>query len=284
MKLALVADIHANLPALQAVLADVDRWRPDLVVVLGDIVNRGPHPRQCLDLIRDRDASQAWHLLAGNHEDYVLHVHHHPPSPGPECAVHQHTSWTARQLDGALDDLAALPPRIRLDLPAPAGRASFTHASLLGNRNGIFADTGALDLAAKVDASAALFGVGHTHRPLVRNHGATVVVNAGSVGLPFDGDRRAGYARATARRAGWEVEIQRLAYDWRAVWRDCVTEEFVAGSGPVAGLISRELEVARPLLTEWTNRYQHLVLAGQIGMERSVREFLAALTAPTGRG
>ena len=276
MKLALVADIHANLPALQAVLADVDGWRPDLVVVLGDIVNRGPHPRRCLDLIRDRGSSPAWHLLAGNHEDYVLQVHRHPPSPGPERVVHQHTSWTVAQLCGGVDDLAALPPRIRLDLPAPAGRASFTHASLLGNRNGIFAATGVSDLAAKVDASAALFGVGHTHRPLVRNHGATVVVNAGSVGLPFDGDRRAGYARATARRAGWEVEIKRLTYDWRAVWRDCVTDEFVVGSGPVARMISRELEVARPLLTEWTNRYQHLVLAGQISMERSVSEFLAA--------
>ena len=276
MKLALVADIHANLPALQAVLADVDRWRPDLVAVLGDIVNRGPHPRQCLDLIRDRSASPAWYLLAGNHEDYVLQLHHHPPPPGPESVVHQHTSWTVAQLCGALDDLAALPPRIRLDLPAPAGRASFAHASLLGNRNGIFADTGALDLAAKVDATATLFGVGHTHRPLVRSHGATVVVNAGSVGLPFDRDRRAGYARATALRTGWEVEIRRLAYDWRAAWRDCVKEEFVAGSGPVARLISRELEVARPLLTEWTDRYQHQVLAGAIGMERSVSEFLGA--------
>lgn len=276
MKLALVADIHANLPALQAVLADVDRWGPDLVVVLGDIVNRGPHPRQCFDLIGERAASPAWHLLAGNHEDYVLHLHRHPPRAGPEAVVHQHTAWTIVQLCAALEGLAALPPRIRLDLPAPAGRASFTHASLLGNRNGIFADTGSLDLAAKVDASAALFGVGHTHRPLVRNHGSTIVVNAGSVGLPFDGDRRAGYARATARRSGWHVVIKRLAYDWRAAWRDCVTEEFVTGSGPVARLISRELEVARPLLTEWTNRYQHLVLAGRIGMEHSVSEFLAA--------
>ena len=102
------------------------------------------------------------------------------------------------------------------------------------------------------------------------------MVNAGSVGLPFDGDRRAGYARATARRSGWHVVIKRLAYDWRAAWRACVTEEFVTGSGPVARLISRELEVARPLLTEWTNRYQHLVLAGRIGMEQSVSEFLAA--------
>ena len=91
MKLALVADVHANLPALQTVLADVDRWRPDLVVVLGDMINRGPHPRQCYDLIRARAASPAWHLLAGNHEDYVLDVHRRSPPTAIEQAVHQHT-------------------------------------------------------------------------------------------------------------------------------------------------------------------------------------------------
>ena len=276
MKLALVADVHANLPALQAVLADVDRWRPDLVVVLGDMVNRGPHPRQCYDLIHSRAASPAWHLLAGNHEDYVLHVHRRPPCAGNEPVVHQHTVWTVVQLSGVIAQLAALPGRIQLDLPAPAGRATFTHASLLGNRNGIFGDTDPADLDAKVDAGAALFGVGHTHRPLIRNHGTTVVVNAGSVGLPFDGDRRAGYAQATAQRSGWRVAIKRLGYDWRAAWRDCVADEFVTGSGPIARLISRELEIARPLLTEWTNRYQQLVLAGRITMDRSVSEFLAA--------
>ena len=275
MKLAMVADVHANLPALQAVLADVDRWHPDLVVVLGDMVNRGPHPRQCHDLIRARATSPAWHLLSGNHEDYVLHVHRSPPASGTaEFAVHQHTHWTVTELAGAAGEFATLPDRIQLDLPAPAGRATFTHASLLGNRNGIFADTGAADLAAKVDGEASLFGVGHTHRPLIRWHGATLVVNAGSVGLPFDGDQRAGYARAVAHPSGWQVAIQRVAYDWQAAQRDCVAEEFATGSGPIGRLISRELEIARPLLTQWTKRYQHLVLAGQLTMERSVTAFL----------
>lgn len=273
MKLALIADVHANLPALQAVLADVDRWRPELVVVLGDTVNRGPHPRQCHELIRRRAAAPGWHVLAGNHEEYVLDVQRRQPA-GNELAVHRHTHWTGAQLAGAAAQLAALPAAVRLDLPAPAGRATFTHGSLLGNRNGIYPDTEPAELAAKVDSGAALFGVGHTHRPLIRSHGATLVVNAGSVGLPFDGDRRAGYARATARRSGWQVEIIRLPYDWRAVRRDCAAAEFVAGSGPLARLISRELEIARSLMNAWTKRYQQQVLAGQLSMEQAVDEFL----------
>ena len=275
MKLALVADIHANLPALQAVLADVDRWRPELVVVLGDTINRGPHPRQCYELIRARAASPAWHVLAGNHEDYVLHVHRRPLA-GTELAVHQHTHWTAAQLAGAVAQLAALPDQVHLDLPLPAGRAAFTHGSLLGNRNGIYPDTEPAELTDKVDSRAALFGVGHTHRPLIRSHGATLVVNAGSVGLPFDGDRRAGYAQATARRSGWRVEIVRLTYDWGAARRAYLADGFVAGSGPLARVISRELETARPLLAEWTRRYQRRVLDGELAMEQAVSEFLEA--------
>ena len=76
--------------------------------------------------------------------------------------------------------------------------------------------------------------------------GTTLVVNAGSVGLPFDGDRRADYARAEAHPSGWQVTIVRIAYDWHAVWRDCGSEDFAAGSGPISRLICRELELAAP--------------------------------------
>ena len=103
VKLALIADIHANLPALQVVLADVDAWRPDLVVVLGDIVNRGPHPRECHELIGARAGAAGWRLLAGNHEEYVLHVHREPAAPGTAAfAMNQHAHWTAGQLAGVV--------------------------------------------------------------------------------------------------------------------------------------------------------------------------------------
>ncbi len=276
VKLALIADIHANLPALQVVLADVDAWRPDLVVVLGDIVNRGPHPRECHELIRTRARAAGWRLLAGNHEEYVLHVHRQPAAPGTAAfAMNQHAHWTAGQLSGVVAALGELPDRIDLDFAPPAGRVACVHASLLGNRDGIYPETEDAELSGKVDDSARLFAVGHTHRPLIRDLDGTLVVNVGSVGLPFDGDRRAGYARAVAGPGGWQVTIRRLAYDWQQTHGACGAREFIAGSGAVARIICRELEIARPLLAKWTNRFQQPIISGQISIDQAVTEFLA---------
>ena len=275
VKLALIADIHANLPALQAVLADVDGWRPDLVVVLGDIVNRGPHPRECHELVLSRARAAGWRLLAGNHEEYVLHVHREDAVPGSAAfAMHQHTYWTAGQLSGLLDALDELPGRVDLDFAEPAGRASCVHASLLGNRDGIYPEMNDASVAGRIDGGTRLFAVGHTHRPLIRDLDGTLVVNVGSVGLPFDGDRRAGYARAVAGARGWQVAIRRLTYDWRQTRADCVAGEFVAGSGAVARIICRELEIAHPLLAKWTDRYQQPIMTCQISVAQSVTEFL----------
>ncbi len=273
MKLALVADVHANLPALEAVLADLDRWNPDVVVVLGDTVNRGPHPRACYELVRERAAAPAWHVLLGNHEEYVIALHREPPQPGtPAFAVHQHTWWTMTRMAGAVAELSALPAR--LDLPAPPGRATFTHGSLGGSRVGIYPEMEPEELAPLVDGTASLFAVGHTHRPLVRPLGATLIVNAGSAGLPFDGDRRPGYARVEARAGGWQVELRRVAYDWTAAHRACLAGEFAAASGQIGRVIRRELELARPLLAKWTARYEQAVLDGELPIEQAVTDFL----------
>lgn len=72
MKIAVLADIHANLPAFETVIDHVGRWALDAVVVLGDVVNRGPRPADCPRLVLERQSSRGWLLLRGNHEDYVV--------------------------------------------------------------------------------------------------------------------------------------------------------------------------------------------------------------------
>ena len=72
MKLAVLADIHGNFPALQAVTAHLEQWQPDRVVVAGDIVNRGPRSLDCLRFVQHKQDTQGWITVRGNHEDYVV--------------------------------------------------------------------------------------------------------------------------------------------------------------------------------------------------------------------
>ena len=71
MRMVVLSDIHANLVALQAVLAAVDALAPDRVVVPGDTINRGPQPRRCLEIILERRDQQGWHVIKGNHAQYL---------------------------------------------------------------------------------------------------------------------------------------------------------------------------------------------------------------------
>ncbi|HEX7974983.1 MAG TPA: metallophosphoesterase, partial [Anaerolineales bacterium] len=72
MKLAVLADIHANYVALQAVAAHIQAWQPDAVIVAGDVINRGPRPAECLHFVLEKEKTEGWRLVRGNHEDYVI--------------------------------------------------------------------------------------------------------------------------------------------------------------------------------------------------------------------
>ena len=72
MKIAALSDIHGNLPALEIVTTNIEQWQPDFVIVGGDIINRGPLSRDCLEWTLAREGRDGWQLVRGNHEDYVL--------------------------------------------------------------------------------------------------------------------------------------------------------------------------------------------------------------------
>jgi predicted phosphodiesterase len=99
MKLAVLTDVHANLPALEAALDDIDAEGVDLLVHLGDAIAIGPFPAECLDrLLNIRNAR----LVIGNHDEYFVHGLPQPrPSWMSEGEV-EHQNWTHRQIDPAL--------------------------------------------------------------------------------------------------------------------------------------------------------------------------------------
>ena len=95
MKIAILADIHSNLPALQAVVSHIEQWKPDEVMVAGDIVNRGPRPLECLEVIREKQRTDGWLVVRGNHEDYVIgHTLPDAPRRGPAFEIYRAAYWT----------------------------------------------------------------------------------------------------------------------------------------------------------------------------------------------
>ncbi len=277
MKLAVLADIHANLPALQATLAHIDAWQPDAVVVAGDIVNRGPRPVECLRLVLERQRAAGWRLVLGNHEEYALNqARPDAARSGPHFDIFQSSYWTCQQLGSLMEVLEALP--FQQTVLAPDGsEARIVHASTRGTRDGVFPDTPDQVLRLQVGRPhTPLFVVGHTHVPLVRRIDGTLVANVGAVGMPFDGDPRASYGQFTWRN-GWQAEIVRLAYDRRRAEQDYVDNGFLATGGALARLMLRELQEARSHLFHWARTYEAAVRAGELGIEESVERYLAGM-------
>jgi predicted phosphodiesterase len=275
MKVAIISDIHGNLPALKTAVSDIDQWQPDHVIVNGDIVNRGPLSADCLTLVLDRQQKQGWQMVRGNHEDYLLECEAgNLAENGPEAEINQFAYFAHAQLNGRAPILATFPKSVSLFAP-DGSELRATHGSMRHNRDGIYLTSADDELRAQIAPPPAIFVTAHTHRPLIRHIDQTTVVNIGSVGASFDGDRRLSYGRFTwTQTEGWQVEIVRLPYDTNQIEKDYVTSGFLEGGGPLAQLMLLELRRAGGLIYRWASRYQDAVVNGDISLADSVRELM----------
>ena len=278
MKVAVLADIHGNLPALQTVDAHIERWGPDMVVVAGDVVNRGPpRPLECLNYVLEKQRSDGWLFVRGNHEDYVIkQAQPDLPHSGPNFEIGRAAYWTYLRLNGNVTDLESMPFSVSFSA-SDRREVRTVHASMSGNRAGIYPETTDDDLRLLIAPPPALLCVGHTHRPLIRSLDQTLVVNVGSVGMPFDGDHRAAYAQLKWRDGGWQVTIVRLPYDQAQAERDFHETGFLDEAGDLVKIMLLEFRQARPLIHRWSRQYEESVLSGQISVAESVQRYLDSL-------
>ena len=219
MRFGVVSDIHGNLPALQAVVADagpVDTW-----LNLGDILSGPLWPAETADWLMAR----GWRTMAGNHERQLL-----TQSPQQMSATDRHTAGRLSPAHRAW--LASLPPRLH---PMPGllcvhGTPASDLVYLLETvtAQGLRAAT-TEEAAERVgQTSATLLLCGHSHVPRDVTLGALRVVNPGSVGLqayddhqPWphvieNGDAQARYALVEAHHNGWHVFMRAVTYDSEA--------------------------------------------------------------------
>ncbi len=268
MRIAILADIHGNREALEAVMADIVRQGVERVVVAGDLVNRGPANADVVEMVTEA----GWEVIQGNHDQLVADwVYGQVPPEWYEDPMWRPLAWVARQVEAWAGYLAALPDRVRLHEPG-THPILVVHGSPRHNREGLhpFLSDGEIEhILAGVEEP--LIVCAHTHVPLDRTVNGHRVINPGAVGVPFNRDPRAQYTIFTAREDGtWDVEFRRLAYDRRPVCRAFERSGYLA-SGLMAHIFYGEFVHARSLLYH----YERWARERQVSLgPRSWRRFL----------
>ena len=292
-RIAILADIHGNVAALEAVLDDLTGRGVDAVLHGGDLVGRGPESGAVVRRVCEAGLPG----VRGNHEDFLLDFRHGrvPPerldSPNWACA-----RWMAAELSAEeADHIAALPDAHVLPAEAGLPGLRLVHGSPRGMRDGIgpwTRDETLIELGELFPEP--LLVCAHTHRPLDREVNGSRVVNVGSVGLPFNGDPRAHYAIFERRRKGWRVEPIRVDYDRERTLSRYRETGFLAAGGITAQLLAVELRTARSHLVPfqaWCETLGHpeneasmAVFLSRFGPGTRLGPFLEAERAAAGLG
>jgi len=212
-RLAVLGDVHGNLPAFEATLADAATLAPDLVAHAGDMVN-GP----CSAAVMDRVLADGLPGVYGNHEDYVLRCAD-PDAPSLwRTDRFDPARWTRGTLSPRhLGEIGRWPISRRIDV-GTAGNVALVHGTTADLR-GYFGPRTTDDEARAMyaDIAAPVIVCGHTHVPHIRRMDGMLIVNVGATGVPADGDPRAAYALVESREGAWHAKIRRVAYDTRAI-------------------------------------------------------------------
>jgi len=207
LRVAALYDIHGNLPALEAVLDEIARDPVDLVIVGGDVMP-GPMPRESLDRLQSLGVPARF--IRGNGDRECLAEVEGRSSPMPE-SLRQLLRWSRAQLTPPqLEAVGDWPAGTRLSLPG-LGSVLFCHATPRNDEEVVTRLMSDDVLRPVFDGAADVVVCGHTHMQFDRAVGATRVVNAGSVGMPFEQP-----AGAYWLRLGPGVELRRTDYDLAA--------------------------------------------------------------------
>ena len=201
MRIAIVSDLHGNLPALEAVVADLERERPDLVVQGGDLAVNGVQPAEVVDRVREL----GWPGVLGNTDKAVWELE---SVPGPAYELFATLAPATRALLGEehVRWLETLPDEWRDDDEGVA----LVHAAPGDLWKNVRADSPDRELENVFGVLGAPLAVYcHIHRPFVTAMPGLTVANSGSVGMSFDGDWRASYLLV----ANGEPAIKRVEYD-----------------------------------------------------------------------
>ncbi|CAN5701553.1 metallophosphoesterase family protein [soil metagenome] len=242
MRLAFASDMHGNLPAFEAVLAELERQGPfDAIIGGGDYAFNGLYPAECIQRIRPL----GWECVRGNTDEWIVQaatqgripVQNCPPEQehGPEMV--ERDKWAAERLaEDLVAYLAELP--LAWNILGPSGQSlKFVHATPWSTHPAVRADSGEPEKREMLDqADVDVLLYGHIHHAYIQPIEGRTLACIGAVGLPFDGDPRPCFAIATDVGDGWSIEYVRVTYDNEAYARDLEASDMPGADG-VAGIV-----------------------------------------------
>jgi predicted phosphodiesterase len=247
-RLAVLSDIHGNLPALEAVLDDLRHVAVDQVVVPGDVINWGPFSPQ----VAERVIGEGWAVIRGNNELYLLD--YDTPRAPAHWEAYTIPPFLHRQLGDALTArIAAWPDALTLRFrDAPTVRV--VHGTPRSHFEPLYPRSTEAEIAemlAGVEESTVICA--HTHLPLDRYSGRWHVINPGTVGVPLDGVQQASYAILDGDERGWRVNFRQVQYDSAPLFTEFERLNFVAMTGVIGQLVVEEFRSARLEVSPFLN-------------------------------
>ena len=239
-RIALISDIHGNELALRAVLRDIRRTGVDQIASLGDVATLGPRPREVLAMVRESCDL----FILGNHDEYLFDsskIRSHTNSSPVLGAVEQCRSELGAE---EIDFIRGFEQRITVPLTNGKQLLLF-HGSPDSNNCDLLSETSETMLAGHLgDHQATVMAGGHTHIQMLRQHRGRLLVNPGSVGLPFERFvagapptllAHAEYAIVQSRGGDVSVALHRLGLE-RAALADSVR----GWESPLAGYFAAQ--------------------------------------------
>ncbi|MEL6525251.1 MAG: metallophosphoesterase family protein [Chloroflexota bacterium] len=244
-RLALLSDIHGNLPALEVVIADMAQFAPDHVVVAGDNVNLGPFSAEVLHLIHER----RWTHIRGNNEYYIINAY--PPRKPETWAHFTMLEFLHDQLTDWHHYIAGMPDDLLLCYP-DAPDVHLCHAIPDDCWTGIYSKKHMSDEQVTgylAGARAKTIFCGHTHLPLDRRVGDFHIINPGSVGQPLMGEPVISYMIVDGNSDGWQVTHHRqLPMETDRLFPKWESQNFVGRCGVTARIVMEEFKQTRLML------------------------------------
>lgn len=211
MRIAIFSDIHGNLLAFDACLADLEnQGGADIIVGAGDFCMDGPKPKRVLQRLVEIGAQ----CVRGNTDRFIAEPESQKVVNDEDLAQ---IGWQRKELgEKFVGWLRDLPTQLRFG--EPDNQLLVVHANPANDLEHIWPDAADAELERLIgDEAAQTIAFGHLHLPYVRTWRGKLLVDVASAGLPKDGDPRAGYAMLTQRSGGWEVKHRRVPFDVKKV-------------------------------------------------------------------